>query len=932
MSVVFKGLTRPALVRGLGVPLYPFLFMILGVVVVAANTSDYAYFLIPAGWYVIKKLTEIDERMFDLLYLRYKVAGHPVSNRKFNAVHYCATRYDGVDTRETENVMKLDQQTPIEEMIPYSSHLTDTLICSRNAEDLIASWELDGTDFECKSAGDLKILTDRLNTLIRSFADKNVTFYTHRFRTKFRPDRKPFCSKIPFVNRAMNDFYSSQAEKTYYRNRLFLSFCYRPQTADEKLNRFFGGNKKKRRAKEERLLQENITAMNDMTGRLDTYLKRFGAVRLGLYEENGRVFSSQLSLFQYLLTGKLQKIAVTSSPVYTQLGGQDVFFGSDSGQTGSGSDATYFRIIEIKDYFQHTESGIFDALMYLPVEFTLTTSFSSVSKQVATKRLDDQLGRLALVNDAAKTQQQQLLVGADMLASGLISFGSAGFSLLVRADTPEQLVNDSNTVAAALQDLGLVVTYSGLSLGAAFFAQLPGNYTLRPRLSMISSLNFAEMESFHNFFSGKEKKNAWGDALITMTGSGGGLYHMNYHMTRTGQDDFGKNPPLAHTEIIGSSGGGKTVLMMAHAFAAQQYGTELSFPADRKVKKLTTVFFDKDRAGEVAIRAMGGEYYRVRTGEPTGWNPFAMPATPENIKFLKDLIRLLCSLNGDKPDDYENTLISEAVDKLIAMENRTFGISKLIPLIMEDRNEQTLKTGLKVRLKPWSKGGEHGWIFDNEHDSFDIADKDVFGIDCTEFLGDKTTAAVIPFYLLHKVTALADGRRILIYMDEFHGLLPNEAMKKSVYNVLKTGRKLDMVLVFATQSPEELIKTDIAGAIREQCATHIYLANRKAKKAEYVDGLQVPELYFTLIKEADPLGRQHLVVKNPQSRTDSSDFAAWAKLDLGRAEKYLPVLSADSDQLAVFDDIFQPGMPPDEWVDDYLARCAAREQQQRKSL
>ena len=56
------------------------------------------------------------------------------------------------------------------------------------------------------------------------------------------------------------------------------------------------------------------------------------------------------------------------------------------------------------------------------------------------------------------------------------------------------------TLERELEDLGLIVTYSTLSLGAAYFAQLPGNYTLRPRLSTLSSLNFAEMESFHNFF------------------------------------------------------------------------------------------------------------------------------------------------------------------------------------------------------------------------------------------------------------------------------------------------------------------------------------------------------------------------------------------------------------------------------------------------
>ncbi len=76
-------------------------------------------------------------------------------------------------------------------------------------------------------------------------------------------------------------------------------------------------------------------------------------------------------------------------------------------------------------------------------------------------------------------------------------------------------------------------------------------------------------------------------------------------MTTEHQNFFSKNPTLGHTEILGTSNVGKTVLLMTKAFAAQQFGTPESFPANRKLKKLTTVFFDKDRAGEVGIRAMG---------------------------------------------------------------------------------------------------------------------------------------------------------------------------------------------------------------------------------------------------------------------------------------------------------------------------------------
>lgn len=62
MSTLFKGLTRPALIRGLGVPLFPFFGMCLICVLLGVWIHDLMYALILPGWYAIKRVTQIDER------------------------------------------------------------------------------------------------------------------------------------------------------------------------------------------------------------------------------------------------------------------------------------------------------------------------------------------------------------------------------------------------------------------------------------------------------------------------------------------------------------------------------------------------------------------------------------------------------------------------------------------------------------------------------------------------------------------------------------------------------------------------------------------------------------------------------------------------------------------------------------------------------
>lgn len=472
MSTVFKGLTRPALIRGLGVPLYPFLGMSLICVLLGVWINDVMYFLILPGWYAIKRVTQIDERFFDLLYLRILMKGHPLSNKRFSAVHYAGSQYDEVDISKVDNFMKLKDQSSIEELIPYSSHITENLVVTKK-HDLIATWQIDGAYFECVSDEDLKLLTDQLNTLIRSFEGKAITLYPHRIRGR-KSVHPSFSSKIPFVNRVMNDYYSSFPKTEYFENKLFLTVCYKPFNAEDKVTHFLS-----RKKGNKNIFEEPINDMDEICGKLDTYLSRFHSRRLGLYEENGVVYSDQLSLFQKLLSGRWQKVRVTNSPFYTYLGGKDLFFGNDAGQITASDNARYFRCIEIKDYFQETDAGIFDALMYLPVEYVLTSSFTAMDRQAAIKALDDQIDKLEMTDDAAKSLLADLKVGLDMVSSGYTSFGKCHQTLIVYADTPERLVKDTNIVTTTLEDLGLIVTYSTISLRVRR-KEIPGVTTLSP--------------------------------------------------------------------------------------------------------------------------------------------------------------------------------------------------------------------------------------------------------------------------------------------------------------------------------------------------------------------------------------------------------------------------------------------------------------------
>jgi type IV secretion system protein VirB4 len=78
-------------------------------------------------------------------------------------------------------------------------------------------------------------------------------------------------------------------------------------------------------------------------------------------------------------------------------------------------------------------------------------------------------------------------------------------------------LNDSIAQARTmLADTGMVVVREDRASEAAFWAQLPGNFSYRSRKAPITSRNFAAMMPLHNFPAGRRSGNHWGEALTLL--------------------------------------------------------------------------------------------------------------------------------------------------------------------------------------------------------------------------------------------------------------------------------------------------------------------------------------------------------------------------------------------------------------------------------
>ena len=104
-------------------------------------------------------------------------------------------------------------------------------------------------------------------------------------------------------------------------------------------------------------------------------------------------------------------------------------------------------------------------------------------------------------------------------------------------------------------------------------------------------------------------------------------FYLNLHSSPEGEDSGDKKLP-GNTLIIGSTGVGKTTLEMLLLALTRKWT-----PAPR------LVLFDLDRGCEIALRALGGRYFTLEAGKPTGCNPLQREPTPARIQFWEQLVR-----------------------------------------------------------------------------------------------------------------------------------------------------------------------------------------------------------------------------------------------------------------------------------------------------
>jgi type IV secretion system protein VirB4 len=755
--------------------------------------------------------------------------------------------------------------------LPFDRHIDDATIRLRDGA-LMRTLHIGGMEFETQDSEQLDHAQAVREVLLRSVLDARFVVYHHVIRRSVSVASggefdSPFCAAIA------EKWDERLAERSLFVNEQFLTIVRRPARGKtgwpERFQRRFG-----------RSAGDDLGALRDLeaaTAALLAGLESYGARLLSCYNEKSGKLSEPLEFLSSIYNGEMRPVVLpeAGADLGHHIPYRRVSFGLDAIEIAGAGGRSFAGMLSIKEYPAETRPGLVDDILRLPHELVLTETFTPTDRQIARERIDLALRRQKAGEEDSGTERREMLAARDALSAGQVGFGDHHFSLLVRAPDLPSLDKAMAGAAAAIADIGAIAIREDVNLEPLFWGQFPGNEAYLVRRALISTANAAGFVSLHGFPVGKPAGNHWGDAVTVLETTSSTPYFFNFH-----EGDLG------HFSIIGPSGSGKTVVLNFLAAQAQRFSPR-------------TILFDKDRGAEIFLRAAGGQYSVLRPGEPTGFNPLRLPNTAQNKAFLRDWLGVLLSAEGPE----ELAAIASAIDACFDHDPAFRRLRYFQELLGGKRRPEA--GDLASRLEPWIHQGEHAWLFDNEDDQLDLSST-ILGFDMTALLDSPRLRTPAMMYLFHRIDERLDGEPTAILIDEGWKALDDAVFAARIRDWLKTLRKRNAIVGFATQSARDALDSRISAALVEQTATMIFMPNPKAKAEDYCAGFGLSPHELELIRSLPAHSRCFLI--------RHANHSVVARLDLSSMPELLTVLSGREASVRRLDAIRQSvGDDPAHW-------------------
>ena len=341
----------------------------------------------------------------------------------------------------------------------------------------------------------------------------------------------------------------------------------------------------------------------------------------------------------------------------------------------------------------------------------------------------------------------------------------------------------------------------GVNAIEAWLGSLPGHAYANVRQPPISTLNLAHMIPLSAVWAGPARDEHFqAPPLLFGKTEGSTPFRFSLHVGDVG-----------HTLIVGPTGAGKSVLLSLMAMQFRRYRGSQIFA------------FDFGGSIRTAALAMGGDWHDLGGSLSAGsedsvsLQPLARIDDAAERAWAAEWATAILAKEGVPIDPTAKEHIWSALNSLASSPVQERTITGLAVLLQS--------TALKQALQPYCVGGPFGRLLDAEAEHLGSASVQAFE---TEGLIGAGAAPAVLTYLFHRIEGRLDGRPTLLIIDEGWLVLDDPAFAQQLREWLKTLRKKNASVVFATQSLSDIDGSSIAPAIVESCPTRVFLPNERA--------------------------------------------------------------------------------------------------------
>lgn len=484
----------------------------------------------------------------------------------------------------------------------------------------------------------------------------------------------------------------------------------------------------------------------------------------------------------------------------------------------------HLRVLTITGFPTATWPGLLDDLNRLAFPYRWTTRALCLDKTDAAKLL----GRIrrqwfakrksvaALIKEVMTNEASALLDSdaankAQDADEALQDLGADGVGYAIVTATLVVWHDEAGVADARLREAEKLIqgrdftcTVETLNAVDAWLGTLPGHLYANIRSAPISTMNLAHMTPMSAVWAGPDwNPHLDGPPLFYARTEGSTPFRFSLHVGDVG-----------HTLVIGPTGAGKSVLLALMALSFRRYPAAQVFA------------FDFGGSIRAAALAMGGDFHDLGaalTDEGEGLTLQPLESIDDvgernwAAGWVADLItREGVSVTPDLKDRLWSAL--ESLGSAPPAERTLTGLAALVQ-----------SQALRQALAPYTLKGPWGRLLDGEREHLGSAPVQVFE---TEGLAGSAAAPAVLAHLFHRIEARLDGRPTLIIIDEGWLALDDASFGAQLREWLKTLRKKNASVVFATQSLADIAASELAPVLIESCPTRVFLPNARAREPQ----------------------------------------------------------------------------------------------------